>query len=275
MIPLTRPLCATAALAAISSASAGDTYVAPPAPAPVPVAAEGASDVSGWLSLDYNSHFVSYGADVWGAGNSVSDALFNPSFGLDFDLGGAVLSVGSWWDVNDLAESPIGGNIQEIDVWAGISTDFGPVNVSLTYQAWFYAEDTEHIIDLGLSFDAPLAPSITIHGRPDAGASGGDTGVVAVLGFDVFAVGDGVSAGPVEFSAPISVAAATDGYHGGGSGFAYASAGLNFSVPVASGSLGDWDIHGGVTYFYTNDNVIPNNPDESFLTLSAGIGLSF
>jgi hypothetical protein len=220
-----------------------------------------------------NTHFISYGADTWGAGNNFDDALFNPSLGLAWDLGNDFsLTLGTWWDVNDNAISDIGSNVQEVDVWAGISYGGGPVEISLTYQQWYYAEETEQILDLAFGFDLPLNPSLTLHGRLSEGASGGDNGVVPVLGFEL----PGFSLGAAEFSFPVSVAFATDAFHGGDAGFAFASAGAGVSIPLPIMEvMGEWALNAGVTYYYTDDMVIPNNPDESFFTGNIGIGLSF
>lgn len=230
------------------------------------------SAVTGTLSLMANTHFISYGADVWGAGSSWEDVLFNPSLTLSWSLPlDTTFTLGTWWDVNDNAPSNIGKNIQEIDVWAGLTKSFGPVDASLIYQQWYYGSDTEHIIDLVFAFDLPFDPSITIHGRPDAGASGGDEGVVALLGakhtFDL---------GPLAMSIPFGVAFATDGYHAGDAGFAYTSVGLTASYPLPiDKKYGAWSLDGGVTFYYTNDDVIPNNPDEAFLTGNLGVTCAF
>ncbi|MCB1095130.1 MAG: hypothetical protein KDN22_06075 [Verrucomicrobiae bacterium] len=253
---------------------AGDEMPTLPSP-PLPLAeTKPSSSVSGSLSLDVNTHFISYGADIWGGGNDFEDALFNPSLELAWDLGNDfTFTLGTWWDINDKAVSSIGKNVQEVDVWAGISYGGGPVEISLTYQEWMYAEESERIVDLGLGFDAPLSPSLTIHGRVDDGASGGDLGVVAVAGIEL----PSFSLGAVEFSLPVNVAFATDGFHGGDAGFAYASAGVGASIPLAfmGDTMGSWALNAGVTYYYTNSDVIPNNPDESFFTGNVGIGLSF
>ena len=240
-------------------------------PAPMPMVEEEAPSVSGSLSLDYNSHFISYGADVWGAGSDVYDSLFNPAVELVWPIADVSLSLGAWFDINNNAVSDIGGKVQEVDFWTGLSWDVGSVSMSLTYQVWLYAGDTEQIVDFGLGFDLPLDPSITIHGRVDEGASGGDTGIVAVLGVAVASGFGGIELGDLSVSLPVNVAGATDGFHGGDSGFAYVSAGLGLSYPI----YGGWDIHGAATYYYTDDSVIPNNADDSFVTLSAGVGFSF
>lgn len=232
------------------------------------------SAVSGVLSLDVNTHFISYGADIWGAGSNWSDALFNPLLELSFALNDQLtFSLGTWWDVNDNAPSSIGDNIQEIDVWAGLSYETGKLTTSLIYQEWMYASDSERIVDLIFALDVPLSPSLTIHGRVDEGASGGDTGIVPVLGIEVPIVEtDGFT-----LSAPVNVAFATDGFHAGDGGFAYTSAGLSIAVPLAfiDTKFGEWSLNTGVTYYYTNNDVIPLNPDDSFVTGSMGVSVGF
>ncbi len=267
---------AASLLAVPTIASAGELAVPSIMDPPVPIADGGSilgSAVSGSLSLDYNSHFISYGADVWGAGDEMSDALFNPSLELTFQLTENVSFIlGTWWDVNDNTISDIGGSVQEIDVWAGIGFGLGPVDVTILYQEWLYAKESERIIDVILALDLPLSPSLTLHNRVNEGASGGDNGLVAVLGIE-----HGFSAGIVDFAIPVSVAAATEDFHGGDSGFAYASIGLNATIPLGfmNEELGSWNIHGGLTYFITDDEVIPNNPDDSFVTANLGIGIDF
>lgn len=261
-----------------STAIAGDEIV----PAPIAPAEEG-NDVSGSLSFDYNTHFVSYGFDVWGSGeNFGGSATFNPSLELNFALTDTTsLFLGTWWDVNDNIPSSIGGDLQEIDIWAGIGTSFGPVSVSATYQAWMYGSDTEHILDIGLGYDCLLSPSLTIHNRLDEGASGGDTGTILVLG-----VSHDFALGPVTITPSADVAFfLTDGFHGTDAvtgldldtGYGYAALGLNASMPLAfmGDRFGEWDIHGGVTYYMTEADVVQNAKDNDFLTGTIGIGCSF
>ena len=62
---------AASLLAIPTIASAGEIDVPALTDPIVPMSDGGSilgSAVSGSLSLDYNSHFISYGADVWGAG---------------------------------------------------------------------------------------------------------------------------------------------------------------------------------------------------------------
>ncbi len=268
---------ATVALATSVSALAGDYVV----PDKEPVIYEPESVISGSLSFDYNSHFISYGLDVWGLGGSTfNDALFNPSFELAWALpGDTTFRIGTWWDVNDNANSAIGSRIQEIDLWAGFDFNLGPVATSVVYQSWIYGGATEEILDVVFAVDTLLAPSLTVHNRLDAGASGGNTGTYWVLGLDGFAWGEGQSYGGIEFSLPISVGFGGNNFHNtaaGSSGYGFASIGLAASYPLEfiSPAYGDWDLHAGVTWYHTDATNIAN-PAEDFWTTSFGIGCSF
>jgi urease accessory protein len=76
-------------------------------------------------------------------------------------------------------------------------------------------------------------------------------------------------------SFPVNVAAATDEYHGGDGGFAYLSAGIGFDIPFALTVKGDPSLGLGLTYYYTDDSVIPSNPDGSIFTGTVSIGIAF
>jgi hypothetical protein len=86
----------------------------------VPAVEEETPAFSGWLSFDLNSHFVSYGSDVWGGGTSWGRGVFNPSFELAWatPVKGLSAVVGTWWDVNNNLPSSIGGYLQEVDIWS-------------------------------------------------------------------------------------------------------------------------------------------------------------
>jgi len=267
----------SAALGGTAAYAGSVETITPPATAPME------DVISGVLKLDFNSHFISYGADVWGDGSSLSDPTFNPMLELAFALpADLTLTLGTWWDVNSKVDSAIGGRIQEVDVWTGLSYSFDKLTVSVTYQAWMYASDTEDILDLKFAYDTFLSPSLTIHQRLDQGAAIGDEGTVLVLGLS-----HSVDAGPVSFSFPINIAYfATDGFHQNAtllsaeadSGFGYVSVGVAAALPLSpyiGDAYGDWTLNGGLTYFITSDDVIPNNPQDSFLTASLGLGLSF
>lgn len=238
------------------------------APPPPPIEEPEPKVVSGTLSLAVNTHFILYGLDVWGAGSSWDDILFNPSIELSLDLGGGFSFIlGTWWDVNDNAESNI-DNIQEIDVYAGFGYSVDKWSFTLLYQEWLYASQSERIVDFIVGYDTFLNPSLTVHGRVDNGF-GGDNGVVFVLG-----VSEGFEAGSVSFNFPLNVGFATDGFHGGDGGFAYASLALEVGVPLTF-LPGDWSLDGALTGYYTYDEVIPTNPDDLFATGTIGLTLSF
>lgn len=252
-------------------ASAGTTETMAPALAPEE------DVISGVLNLDFNTHFVSYGWDVWADGSSMSDPTFNPMLELAFALpADLTFTLGTWWDMNSKAESSIGGRIQEVDVWSGLSYTYEKFTVGATYQAWMYASDTEDILDIKFAYDCFLSPSLTVHNRLDEGASGGNTGTVLALGLSY-----GLEAGPVSISFPFSLAYfLEDDFHPGStdSGFGYASIGATASLPLTpyiGSSYGEWDLHGGLTYYFTDEDVVGNTSQDSFLTANLGLGLSF
>ena len=249
---------ATLMQAGTTSTPGKGPVVPPPAPAN--------PFVTGTLSLTMDTHFVSYGQDIWGAGNSWNDPLFHPSLELNFDLGGGFTGIiGTWWDVNDNASTNIGSYIQEIDVWAGFAYTVDKWKFSLLYQQWYYASQTEQIVDFKVAYsDGLINPSFQVHGRVADGIPL-DTGAVFILG-----VNPGTKVGPVSLSFPVQVSFDTDNFHGGDAGFGFVSAGVSASIPLSTHvGLGL-----GVTYYHTNDSVIVN-PDSDFVTGTAGINISF
>ena len=249
--------------AAVSAGSSTKEVTIPPAPPAPPV-------VTGTLNLNYNTHFTSYGFDIWRAGQDFGDrGTFNPSIQLNFDLGSGFRAIlGTWWDVNSNADSNIGNAIQEVDVYGGFGYTTGPLTFTLLYQEWMYASQSERIVDFKIAYANFLNPSVTFHGRVDSELPF-DNGLATVLG-----IAPRTSAGPVTLTFPFQVAAQTDNFHGGGSGFSFASGGITASVPV-SFMPGKWSLNAGLVFYYTNDKVIPVNVDESFLTGSIGLGLAF
>lgn len=224
--------------------------------------------VSGSVSFDFNSHFMSYGLDVWGAGSS-PDSLFQPSASLDFNFGDYGFYTGVWFDINNQVESTLGGDIQEVDVWVGTYFTAGDFTYDLTFQQWYYASETEGIIDFTISYDAALAPYAKLHYRIDS-VGGQEKGAILELGAG-YTIND-------YLSVPFAVGLALEQEFQGGDNFlGYVTTGLGFSVPlefVAEG-LGAWDFHGGINAFYVPEDFAPSNPDEFFLTFSVGVGIGF
>ena len=267
------PILALALATGVATAGTTETTTAP-APAP-------AEDViSGVLKLDFNTHFVSYGWDVWGDGSSMSEPEFNPTLELAFALpADFTLTLGTWWDVvpsSKGGDSAIGGRLQEVDVWSGLSYTYEKFTVGATYQAWMYGSDTEDILDVKFAYDCFLSPSLTVHNRLDEGASGGNTGTILALGLSY-----GFEAGPVSISFPFTLAYfLDDDFHPGStdSGFGYTSIGVAASLPLTpyiSDCYGDWSLNGGLTYYITDDDVVGNYSQDDFLTASLGVAVNF
>ncbi|MEM9444401.1 MAG: hypothetical protein AAGA18_03535 [Verrucomicrobiota bacterium] len=231
------------------------------------------SAVSGYVSLDFNTHFMSYGLDVWGAGRGWSDALFNPSAGLDVDLGkGFTLHFGTWWDVNDnTQDGTLSDDIQEIDLWGGMTYTYEKWSATLMYQEWIYASDSERILDLTLAYDHWLNPSLTFHGRVD-GNGAQNEGVVFVP-----AIAYDFDLGPFGVSVPLAIGLLTEGYHvDNEGGFGYIQTGAQFSYPLdfIPVEFGEFAFNFGMYYYYTDgDNI--NNPDDHIITTNAGVSWSF
>lgn len=250
--------------------------------APAPMAPAEDDCISGVLTLAGNSHFISYGRDVWADGSNLGDLEFNPSLEFTFKLPeNFALTLGTWWDVNDKGAAPsrIGGKIQEIDLWSGIAWTYDKFTIGATYQAWIYGGTTEGIVDVKLGYDCLLSPTLTLHNRVDEGASAGDTGSVLVLGLS-----HTFELGPVSLSTPVNFATnLTDDYNrlpiagGSDSGYAYTSVGLQAAYPLEflGDCYGEWSLVSGLTYYWTNGSVIPVNPVNHFLTYNFGLSATF
>lgn len=234
--------------------------------------------VSTSLSLDLNTHFISYGAQVWDAENDWDQLLFNPSIGVDFDLGGGWgIYTGAWADIN--SEGSGGGTgVEELDLWVGTYYSWDIFTIDTNLQAWMYGGDTEGIWDISFSLSTEeslgleLSPTILVHNRIKSGPAG-DTGTVLDFGLEY-----GTSYEDLSISIPLNLGYfVTDEFHGAGGddGIGYASIGLMLSYPLPiSESYGSWDIHGGVKYFSTEEDVTLDTED-SFFTGTIGIGASW
>ncbi|MDP0501479.1 MAG: hypothetical protein Q7P63_15405 [Verrucomicrobiota bacterium JB022] len=260
--------------------------------AALPASVSAQATVSGSLSFDYNTHFISYGADVWGTGDDLDEPTFNPSVGVTLDFGnGFGVYTGAWMDVNNKAPSDIGGTLQELDVWVGGYATFGIVTLDAAVQQWIYGGDVEEIFDFAVSLDTTdmigfnLSPTVKMHHRFEGN---GDQITGTILDFSVgydLEINESFS-----LSFPVAVGWVLDeGYYTatddstdpattieGDSGIGYYMAGIGFSYALPFGeAAGSWDLHGGVNYYYTPDDVIPGNPEEGFVTASLGVGLSW
>ena len=245
---------------------------------PSAVVPSGESRISGTLSFDANSHFISYGSDVWGGGSSATDAwTFNPSLSIDYKLTDAVtLNAGIWADINDNLPSPNDDfDNQEVDIWLGASYSTGIATFSATFQTWQYAGASEEVLDLAISLDTFLNPSILLHQRLGAGASGGNEGTFLVASIEEsFTIADKYT-----FSVPVNVGySVSDDYHAGfdssgstDNGFAYVSIGLQSSIPITEYSSFNY----GITYYIRDEDVTGDVGTDNFFAYNAGISFSF
>jgi len=240
--------------------------------------------VSGTAGVSYNSHFISYGLDVWGAGDdfygdrSTTFVFTNIDVAITDDLG---IYFGAWGDVNDNTNSAIGGDIQEVDVWVGANYAIDIVTLGAAYQRWNYASDVEEIVDLSVGLDDSawmgdyaLSPKLVWHIRT-SGNGGQEPGSALVAsigpGFDLT---DSVS-----LTIPAGVAFFMDEDFQGGTedGYAYSYLGASVGVPLEfiPSDYGVWNMNFDLIGYSTEEDAIPGNPEDSFLTASVGLTLAF
>ena len=260
--------------------------------------------VSAVVGGDYNTHFVSYGFDIWGAGSDFGEnATFNPYAEVSLDFGEVlpdgfaplVATVGVWTDINNNAPDTIGGDLQEVDVYYSLGSGYGDFSVSVTYQQWIYAGDVEQVLDLGIAYDDSglygedsgfaLNPSVLIHKRLAGDNANFEDGFGNPRSSNGFAYLLGVEpafelianeAFPLSASIPVTVAFGDDEFYAE-AGFAYVSVGAQFAVPLSfiPTDLGEWGLGFGITYYHTDEDAIPTNVDEDFLTGNVGLSLAF
>jgi hypothetical protein len=257
---------------------------APAAPAAEPAPAVG-DKIGITIGYDYASHFVSYGADVWGGGNDFfSDESTNFVWAdVAVDLSPFTLNFGVWSDNNNNVDSPLGGPIQEIDVYAGISYSIDRFTLGAKYQEWFYGGDEERIVDLSVAFDDSdllfdgfaLNPSFLAHFRIDGNGAQEEAEAFVVGIAPSFQLTEGDYA--LTLTIPVNVAFFTDDFQGGDSGYGYSSVGATLGVPLAfiPVEYGEWNAALNVTYYMTDEDAIPNNPEDDFLTGTVSISTSF
>jgi len=251
------------------------------------MAATGAAnaEVTGDIGYSINSHFVSYGLDVWGGsgdffgGRSTSFIYGDVYVPLTPEL---TWSVNAWTDVNSNVPSAIGGSLQELDIGTGFTYNFGAVTAGIAYGAWVYAGDVEEIVDFSLAFndtgwiipDFSFAPKITWHYRASGnGAQSVGSAVVLSVG-PSFPLGSGFTLG-----VPAGVAFfTTDTFQGGTEGgFGYAYFGGSLGVPLSflPESFGAWSANFDLIAYFTNSSAIPGNPEADFVTGSFNIKMTF
>jgi len=248
-------------------------------------AASAAENVSGDIGYNINSHFISYGVDVWGAGGDFFGGRSTSS--IYGDLAVALTpelswTLNAWTDINGNAPSAIGGSLQELDLNTGFAYNFGLVTAGITYGAWVYAGDVEEIVDFSLAFndsgwlipDFAFNPKIVWHYRASGnGAQAVGSAIVLSVapGFDL---GNGFSLG-----IPAGVAFfTTDTFQGGtegGVGYGFVGASLGIPLSFVPESYGTLSANFDLIAYFTNSTAIPTNPQADFVTGSFNIKLAF
>ena len=251
-------------------------------------AAQAKDGISGDVSVSYNSHFISYGADVF-AGKHKIFGETSPVF-VNADLyltkGNLTLFGNIWADIvgGDAIgnANPLGGSIEEVDLNLGGSYAAGPVTFGAAYGRWNYGGDSEGIVDLSVAFnDADMLvkgfainPKVLFHIRTDKGAGQLGTGTAIVL-----SAGPAFTAGPVAVSFPVGVAFFTSEnfQNGTKSGYGYSYAGLSLGYPLTfvPSDFGTWTLFTDWIGYFTDENAIPGNQRKNFLTADFGLKLAF
>ncbi|MES1991360.1 MAG: hypothetical protein V4441_10475 [Pseudomonadota bacterium] len=245
------------------------------------VGAFAADRVSADMGISYNSHFVSYGADVWGGGNDFygnnsTTFVYGDLYIAPTEASQIFLNV--WTDNNKNVPSAIGGSLQEIDLNIGGSYKFGIVTVGAAYGSWNYASDTEESVEGSIALDdsgfSPfsLSPKITYHERTSAnGAQGLGAVILGSIGH-TFPLGDD----GVTLTVPLTVAFFTDDF-GAEDGYAYTSGGVSLGVPLnfISPDFGAWSMNFDIIGYTTDSGALPGNLEEDFITGQVGLKVAF
>lgn len=241
--------------------------------------------ISAAVGADYNTHFILYGYDIWAAGDDWDQGTFNPFAEFTVDFEAFTFTGGTWWDVNDNAESSIGGDLQEVDVYAIIGFDIDKFSFGIGYQEWYYASQTEEVFDVSVSYDDSellgdfaMTPTFVAHKL----MSGGDIPGVRDSGWAyVFSVEPGFTlieseTYPVDISFPAAVGFGDSDYYAD-SGYAWSTIGVAMAMPLhfIPNKYGDWTFGAALKYYHTDDEAIPVNPEDEFVTGTVGVAASF
>jgi len=248
-------------------------------------AASAAENISADIGISENTHFISYGLDVWGGKDDFFGDKSTTWIYGDFALklnDWLAFNLSVWSDNNDNVSSGIGGHIQEIDINPGFAVTYGMLTSSVTYNAWSYAGDVEESIDFGFAYNDTglimegfaLNPKVVWHYR----ASGNGTQTIGSA--VVLSVGPSFPlVSTLSLSIPAGIAFfTTDDFQGGisgGYGFSYIGASLNYGLEMIPEQYGKWNLNFGLMEYFTEHDAIPGNPTENFLTGSIGISVAY
>lgn len=286
---VSRTLLAAAAALTLSSTVYADSTTAPALDSSV------GDRFSFSAGVDASSHFISFGADVWGGGNEISPFSANSTSFVYGTLTAKITDelsgfINLWSDNNDNVNSAIGGPIQEVDFNVGLTYTWENFTFGIAHSYWMFGGGAEKAIEVTASYnDASLwedkikgfalNPSFLAHYRYDStGDLAGENAVVLQVGIKPTFTFDQIDDYPITVGVPMNVAYFTDPYQGGdGAGFGYFSAGLSASVPLSfiPKGYGSWSASISEIYYNTSTNDIPGNPENNFFVTTLSVGVAF
>ncbi|HGG60175.1 MAG TPA: hypothetical protein ENK26_09740 [Gammaproteobacteria bacterium] len=238
--------------------------------------------VHGTAGLSLDSHLVSYGLDVWGAGNDRSSpnaGLLHPWVQATTQTGRLSFHAGSWLDINDNSTDSLTGKIQEFDIWAGYGVNFDRLDVGMTLQRWRYASTQEVVLDTWMTFNdygllfksLALKPGLKLHSQLASAWYSEASALVA-------RIEPGRAIGkrkirPIWLSTPVEFGFQQNGFKGGRGGHSFTSIGAQLYVPLVMlpKTAGDWSLNLGAVWYATNHDQIPGNRDARFTTARVGL----
>jgi hypothetical protein len=236
----------------------------------------------GVLGMSYNSHYVSYGSDVWAGGDNFfgKQAVSFLSGLLSFKWDAFTADVSLFATLKDPPSGSVSANVQEVDASLGGAYSFGSTTVSAHYQEWRYLGDSENIVDLGASFDdsslvGRFHPAVLWHVRIKGnGAQREGSALVASI-----APGLPIGESGLYASIPAGVGFfLTDDFKGGTkSGYAYSYVGASLDIPLhfIPSDYGAWTVNLNTYYYMTDSAALPSNVAENFATGSFGLRVAF
>lgn len=238
------------------------------------------AQISGVFGVDWYSHFISYGYDVWGGGDDFSEDTLNPYFELNWAMGDFNVFAGTWWDVNDNAASPLGSTLQEVDVWVGANYTIEGFTVGVTVQDWIYGGQTETILDLSVGYDDSelwggdfaLNPGFVAHHSTNATGGSGWAYVLSVEPGMTAVESDDFT---LDLSFPVAIGYGDSDFYAE-DGIGFVTVGVAASVPLTfiDSAYGDWAANAGLAYYNTPDDKT-GNPDENFVVANVGVSVAF
>lgn len=236
----------------------------------------------GIAALSWDSHLVSYGRDVWGAGddlNGATSGLIHPWIQLGMSNDQYRFFGGAWLDINDNAEKGISGDVQEVDLWIGMNRTLGKFNLGLNLQRWHWGDEVEIVLDSSVTFDdsgllfqsLALNPGLTLHSQLASDISDEKNVLIARItpGLPL----SKSKTQPIWLSIPIAVGFQQAGFKNNPAGHSYSSVSADLYLPLKTSSQrkGNWTMNISLSWFDTDPQRIPENPEQSFVTGKVGI----